>query len=105
MCDLLVAARVPGHAILIEDKSTTTLENIRNALPMLADREVIVVTDRYHAKRALMVARHFRLQATADCPKPEQWNIRHHLREMLARPAYALKLRGISRPGSALTTD
>ncbi|MEM9787257.1 MAG: YdcF family protein [Pseudomonadota bacterium] len=93
MQDLLVAADVPRHAIVQEDQSTTTLENIRNARPLLLGPDVIIVTDTYHAKRALLVARHFGLRADVDCPASDKWQLRHHLREMLARPAYALKLR------------
>ncbi len=97
MRDLLVAAKVPASAILPKDQSTTTLENIRNALPLLPGRDVIIVTDRYHAKRARMVATHFGLRATMDCPAPDSWPIRHHIRETLALPAYAIRLRRIPR--------
>ncbi|MDX8351680.1 YdcF family protein [Cognatiyoonia sp. IB215182] len=93
MRDLLIAAGVPESAIVLEDQSTTTLENIQNALPLLPGKEVIIVTDRYHAKRALMVARHFGLQATADCPQMDEMGLRLRLREMLARRVYARKLR------------
>ena len=89
---LLIADGVPDSAIALEDQSTTTLENIRNAAAMLTAPEVIIVTDAYHAPRALLTARHFGLRAKADCPaRPgPQW--RYHLREALALPIYALRL-------------
>ena len=92
MRELLIADGVPDDAITLEDESTTTLENIRNAAALLAAPDVIIVTDAYHAPRALLTARHFGLRAKADCPaRPgPQW--RYRLREALALPIYALRL-------------
>ncbi|MDX8347095.1 YdcF family protein [Cognatiyoonia sp. IB215446] len=101
--DLLREADVPADAIRLEDQSTTTLENIRNALPLLPGRRVIIVTDTYHARRAKMVARHFGLRATLDCPRSDRRHIRQHLRELIARPAYAMKLRREPRTYPPLT--
>jgi len=64
MQDLLQAAGIPGTAIRCESQSTTTFENIRNALPLLPGPDVIIVTDRYHRYRTAMVARHLGLRAT-----------------------------------------
>ena len=49
---------VPPDCISLEDQSTTTFENIRNARPFLDRNAVIIVTDKYHALRAKMTARH-----------------------------------------------
>ncbi len=94
---ILEAENVPADAIICEDQSTTTLENIRNAKRLLPGRRVIIVTDRYHGPRALMVARHLRLTAEIDAPQMPHIPLRQHLREILARPAYALKLRKLPR--------
>ncbi|MBU2960536.1 YdcF family protein [Citreicella sp. C3M06] len=58
--ELCREAGVPGEALLCEERSATTLENLLYARPLLetlGTREVIVVSDLYHLPRALMVAR------------------------------------------------
>ncbi|MFW2545041.1 YdcF family protein [Primorskyibacter sp. 2E107] len=62
---------VPLSAIHLEDRSTTTEQNLRLALPILdalGARDVIIVTDRYHAPRARLMARRVGLTARTDCP-------------------------------------
>lgn len=82
---LCAGAGVPASALHAEAASTSTEENLRLALPILArlgaDR-VILVTDRYHAPRALLIARSLGLQAQASCP-PAQTGT-HPLRRALA---------------------
>lgn len=97
MADLLLADGVPEHAIRLEDQSTTTLENIRNARALFDGRDVLIITDRYHARRAAMVARHFHLRPQLSCPDLPHIALQQHLREALARPAYALRLRRTPR--------
>lgn len=99
MMHLLVDAGVDPNAITREDRSTTTFENIRNAMPLLAGPTVTIVTDRYHAKRALMVARHFGLDAQLSSPTLANPTYRQSLREACARVAYAYKLRKMPRQG------
>ncbi|WP_108385075.1 YdcF family protein [Yoonia sediminilitoris] len=99
MRTLLLNAGVSADAIILEDQSTTTLENIRNARPLLPGPNVIIVTDHYHGRRALMVARHLRLNARVSAPKHPHPPIKHQIRETLARLAYAYKLRGLGRNG------
>ena len=90
---LLLADNVPDYAIQCEDQSTSTFENIRFAKKMIGDTHAVIVTDSYHAKRALMVARHVGLNAEADCPPMPHFPLRQHLREACARLAYARKFR------------
>jgi len=63
---------VPERDISLEDTSTTTLENINNARPVLAHLEtnsVVLVTDHYHALRAKLIAKHFGMDATVSSPQ------------------------------------
>jgi len=62
--DELLRLGVPPEAIVVEDTSTNTGENVAWALPLLAARldlatlrTVIAVTKWYHARRALMALR------------------------------------------------
>lgn len=104
MRELLISDGVPDAMIHPEDRSTTTLENIRFAMPLLANAEagdIAIVTDRTHAMRAGMVARHFRLKATVLCPSLSGIHrptlIRQAAREIAAIPLYALKLQRVPR--------
>lgn len=105
---LLIAAGVPPSAIVIEDRSTTTLENIRFALPILRTHgatRVMIVTDITHGPRAALVARHFGLHARTSAPplrgSDPRSLLRQAVRELGAYPLYAVrlwKLRRASRP-------
>lgn len=100
MADLLRASGLPEAAILTEDRSTTTRQNLTNAQAILANhhaREVIIVTDPYHAPRACLIAWQIGLQARTDTTDwhdigPRQW-LRHLLREALALLATLLRWR------------
>jgi len=53
MADLLKKYNVPEDAILLEDRSTMTYENVCNALKMIpGSRRVLLVTSDYHLFRA-----------------------------------------------------
>ena len=90
--DICVAAGVRPDLIHLEDRSTTTEENIRFALPLLSalgSQRVVVVTDRYHALRAVLIARRFKLDATA-CPTTLQGTSPRRIVRAYVREAFAL---------------
>jgi uncharacterized SAM-binding protein YcdF (DUF218 family) len=64
-----VAAGVPAGRVMLEDRSTSTLEHAAN-VAALARREgwssLVVVTDRYHVPRALFLFRRCGLTVTGD---------------------------------------
>lgn len=93
------AAGVPEDCLWREDRSATTIENIRFALPILQEigtRRVVVVTDRYHLPRAMLTARRFGLEAIAEAaPRgdtPFLKRLRLVLREVPALIWYAITL-------------
>ena len=60
MARLLEAAGVPGKAVVLEDQSQDTMENMRFSAQKLGGakgRRVLVVTSDYHLRRAVMTAR------------------------------------------------
>ena len=60
MARLLREAGVPEGAVVLEDQSQNTMENMRFAAQKLGgekDRRVLVVTSDYHLRRAVMTAR------------------------------------------------
>ncbi|MDJ0823273.1 MAG: YdcF family protein [Paracoccaceae bacterium] len=101
ICAICRAEGVPDDVLFEEATSRTTEQNIRNALPImekLGQRNVIVVTDAYHAPRARLVARRLGLQSTSDSPalRGTKWHrvVKSYLREVPAYLWYALHGKG-----------
>lgn len=69
---LCIGAGVPDNAILVEPCAATTADNIRLSRPILHEHgitRICLVTDRFHAPRAAMVARAAGLSFTFSCPR------------------------------------
>lgn len=66
MRDYLMDLGVPEHAILLEDKSTSTITNLENA-KLIMDahgyKSALITTSDYHMTRALYVARKLSIDA------------------------------------------
>ena len=99
MFDILVAEGVTPSLVNLEDKSSTTYENLRNANAILSVhniQDITIVTNRYHGPRVKLVARTFGLRATLSAPdetgahKPTHYKM--IIREFVAFPIYAIKL-------------
>ncbi len=97
---LCIGAGVPDAAILTEPNAATTAENIRLSLPVLREHgiaRVCLVTDRFHAPRAAMVARAAGMSFTLSCPRPDGIGrlklCRLWLREGLAIVVYRFRIR------------
>ncbi|SDY37134.1 YdcF family protein [Citreimonas salinaria] len=89
---LLREAGVPDEALHLEAHSTTTEENIRYALPILhalGVSEVRIVTDSWHAPRAVLLARGMGLHARAAAV-PWQGGRRRFQARMVLREGGAL---------------
>ena len=102
MQDILLGAGVPIDAMVLEDQSTTTGENIRFARDLIHETdvaiiEVVIITDWYHAPRAKLIARRAGLHATSSSPSlrgAKFWpQTKSALREIPAYIAYAIRLR------------
>lgn len=99
MADILIANGVPKNAIVEEDKSTSTYENLHNAAAILKPRgihDIVIVTNGYHGPRAKLVARAVGLGAQISAPDssdaPRAQHYRMVIREIFAIPAYAIRL-------------
>ena len=93
---------VQADAIILEDKSKTTLENVSFSSQILkakGAKSILVVTDKYHLPRALMCFRFFNFKCEGSGPQrgksdtPLYKWIWYHIREIAALPYYYLKLR------------
>ncbi|HEY3709286.1 MAG TPA: YdcF family protein [Amycolatopsis sp.] len=66
MADYLVAAGVPAARIVLEDRATTTDENLRYSVALLRERgftgRVLAVTNNYHVFRTAVLARRLGLR-------------------------------------------
>lgn len=98
------AGGVPEAALVLEARSTSTEENLRFSLPLLramGAREVVIVTDGFHAPRARLAARRLGLArelgvVRSDSPRAPltAGRVKAGLREVPAYLWYALRLRG-----------
>ena len=94
----LGGAGVDRDAVILEDKSMITAENIRNARQILGDRQrrVALVTSDYHAFRAALMARFagFRVRSfPAATPSGREKRTKQKL-ELLYTGEYLLSLLG-----------
>lgn len=70
--DWLLAQGVPADAILLENASRTTIENLKLAKPVLAEHDldsVLIVSDPLHMRRAVLIAERLGI---ASAPSPTQ---------------------------------
>ncbi len=82
---------VPEHAIVLEERSTSTEENAREAARLVDAQRVLVVTDAYHVFRAERVFRRYFDHAVAvGTTGSPGARARGALREVTALTAYAL---------------
>jgi len=83
---------VPTDALVLEERSTTTEENAREAARSTDASRVLVVTDSYHVFRAERVfGRHFASARGTGSLGPRSARIRGSLREVAALLAYAVR--------------
>lgn len=74
---------VPEHALVLEERSTSTAENARFARELVDARRVLLVTDGFHALRAArLFARHFDEVAVAPVTAGPYVRARGALREV-----------------------
>lgn len=88
----LNAHGVPGRALIAEERSRTTVQNLENARAVLpGGTPVTLVTDEAHAPRALALARALNMNANVSAsPLSPHTSRQYVLREKLALLCYAL---------------
>lgn len=79
MRSLLVQLGVPSNSIILESRSSNTLENIAFVREIAGSGRVALVTSAYHMPRALKIARRVRLDASAF---PTDWRVPWALRSL-----------------------
>ncbi len=101
MRDLATAAGVDPSRIVLEPCAQTTMESAARCATIIAARRwrrVLLVTDRYHLRRALLAFRAYGVEASGSAPpegragtSPGRW-VLSHVREAAALPWYLLRL-------------
>lgn len=101
MRTLAAEAGVPEESIFVEDRSTSTFENVRNCAKIMVSRGwrcAIVVTDAFHVPRCLYVFRSYGMDVAGSAPSrdrdatPPSKRIYYLVREILALPYYVVML-------------
>ena len=90
----LVALGVPDRFITLDYAGFRTLDSVVRAKEVFGLDRVIIVSQRFHAERAVFLARHLGLEATGlAAADPETFGrVRVRAREVLARSAAVLDL-------------
>lgn len=98
MAEILYVENVPQNVVTLEEHSTNTGENITNALVLIGEGPVVLITDWYHAPRARLIARRAGFQhvasSTPSVRGARAWpQIKGALREIPAYLAYYFGLK------------
>ena len=94
MREALAAHGVPVSAITLDYAGFRTLDSFARAKQIFGVSRLTIVTDDFHAARAVLLARHFGLDAQAYCsqPLPLRSSKKTRLREIAARGKALLDL-------------
>lgn len=88
MMNALVSLGVPNDRITLDYAGLRTLDSVVRGLKIFGQKKFIIVTQQFHAYRAIFISQYYGIDATAlaagDIPLPEA--IRMLAREFLARP-------------------
>ena len=95
----LVRQGVPGEFITMDLAGLRTLDSVFRAHSVFQQNKIIVVSQRFHAQRAVFLAQHFGLDAEAYAAAEPGWNwwIRVRTREVFARVMACLDIWVLNR--------
>ena len=85
--EILVSAGIEKDRIIREDKSTTTVENFKNAKNIIGDEKssLALLSSDFHLMRANLIAKKAGLDCqTVSAPSPEKEKAKNYIREFFA---------------------
>ena len=85
--EILIAEGIEKERIIREDKSTTTVENFKNAKKLIGkeDSSLALLSSDFHLMRARLIAKRAGLDCqTVSAPSPEKEKASNYLREFFA---------------------
>jgi uncharacterized SAM-binding protein YcdF (DUF218 family) len=104
MRQLALDAGVTTSCILVEDRATSTLQSALRCSRILRQHgwsTALIVTDRYHLRRALLVFRSLGIQVCGSAPPSRRYSRKrwkrwfYRVRELFALAWYALLVTGL----------
>ena len=90
----LQARGVPTEAIIVDDAGFRTLDSVVRAKEVFGQPRLTIITDRFHAYRALFLARHYGIDAVAFPSAEVEWrgSMKARVREWFADTKACLDL-------------
>jgi SanA protein len=87
MRDALVKLGLPADAMTLDYAGFRTLDSFARAEKVFGVHRLTIVTDDFHSPRAVLLARHFGIDAYAyhSRPVPMRWSMKTRVREIAAR--------------------
>jgi SanA protein len=87
MRDALVKLGLPADAMTLDYAGFRTLDSFARAKKVFGTDRLTIVTDDFHSPRAVLLARHFGIDAYAyhSKPVPMRWSTKTRIREIAAR--------------------
>ena len=94
MRDALLEHGVPASALTLDYAGFRTLDSFARAKKVFGVDRLTIVTDDFHLPRAILLARHFGLDAVGYSSEavPLKWSMKTRLREIVARGKALLDL-------------
>ena len=94
MRNALAKHGVPASATTLDYAGFRTLDSFARAQEVFGVRKLTIITDDFHVERALLLARHYGIDAAAfpSQPVPFRWSKKTRLREIAARGKALLDL-------------
>jgi SanA protein len=88
MEEKILSKGISKDALILDFDGNTTWESVRRAKEIYHLEKIIVVTDAFHAPRAIFLCQHFGIDAVAFCYGKKSfgfWSLRYDIREWFAR--------------------
>ena len=88
MEEKILSKGIPKGVLVLDFDGNTTWESVRRAKEIYHLNKVIIITDAFHAPRAIFLCQHFGIDAIAFCYGKESfgfWSMRYDVREWFAR--------------------
>jgi SanA protein len=84
----LIALGVPDSVIMIDSAGYRTYESISRCADVFQQKDIMIITQEFHAYRALYISSFFNLNAIAFCAEevPIYSSSKVNIREFFARP-------------------
>jgi SanA protein len=88
MKNRILSKDIPETALELDFDGNRTWESVRRTKETYHLQKVIIITDAFHAPRAIFLCRHFGIDAVAMCPDKDPfslWFVRYNVKEYFAR--------------------